>query len=213
MFWGRSVAPRPKKVPSRDAEGLTLRQARFVDLLLADSEANASRAYVGAGFRAKNPKVASAGAARLLADVSIQGSLARRRAKTVAALDISREQLIRRLLEISDLDLGDILTEGGSLKGVKEWPEALRRSVQGLEVVVMGGEDGGVIHKVKLGDRGQNLERVARMLGLIVDKSDARNTSLDLAAVTEALKDRYTPDQLMTLLDRLLGRERGGKAA
>jgi len=207
------VAPRPKKAPSRDAEGLTLRQARFVDLLLADPQANAARAYVGAGFRAKNPKVASAGAARLLADVSIQGSLARRRAKTVAALDIEREDLIRRLLEISDLDLADLVTDKGTLRPVHEWPEALRRSVQGLEVVEQGGDDKGLVYKVKLGDRGQNLERVARMLGFIVDKSSARNTNADLAAVTEALKDRYTPDQLMAVIDRLLGRERGGKAA
>jgi len=207
------VASRAKKVPSRDAEGLTLRQARFVDLYLADTEGNASRAYVGAGFRAKNPKTAWACASRLLGDAKVQGSLARRRAKTVAALDIEREDLIRRLLEISDLDLADLVTDKGTLRPVHEWPEALRRSVQGLEVVEQGGDDKGLVYKVKLGDRGQNLERVARMLGFIVDKSSARNTNADLAAVTEALKDRYTPDQLMAVIDRLLGRERGGKAA
>jgi len=40
------------------------------------------------------------------------------------------------------------------------------------------------------------------------DVSEQRSSTTNAAAVTEALKNRYTPEQLMTLFDRLLGRER-----
>jgi len=197
------VPAQTKRKPGRDAEGLTPRQALFVLLLLGDSEANASRAYVGAGF---SPRGAAQSASALLRNPNIQEALARRRAKTAAKLEVTKEKLLRRLLDISDLDLADLLTDKGSLRPVKDWPEALRRSVQGLEVVEQGGDDNGLVYKVKLGDRGQNLERVAKMLGFIVERS--QSTNLDVAA---QLKGKYTADELIAILERLLGRDPGGK--
>jgi len=151
----------------KDARGLTPRQARFVGEYLLDL--NATQAAIRAGY---SPKTANEQGARLLAKVSIGAAVAEGQTETAERLQITRDDLIRRLMEIANLDVSSIVNEHGNMLPVSEWPEAVRRSIAGMETVELPNADGvvAVVRKIRLEARGQQIERVGRLLGLFTDK-------------------------------------------
>jgi len=86
----------------RDADGLTPRQARFVQEYLADKELNASRAYVAAGFKAKNDTVASVCASTLLATSKISRVVARAMAERAVRVGITQDWIVTNLRAVAE---------------------------------------------------------------------------------------------------------------
>jgi len=173
---------KPKRKPRRrrgtNAEGLNSRQAKFVEAYTGGGPkrcvGNGEQSAIWAGYaRARARSTAS----RLLAtNGNVQAAVARRQHKAAEKAQISREDLIRRLLEIADVDLRELLDDDGNLLPVSRWPESASRSLAGIETAELfvgrgeSREQVGVVRKVKLEGRGQNLERVARLLGLLVER-------------------------------------------
>ena len=178
----------------RDARGLTPKQARFVEEYLLDL--NATQAAIRAGY---SPKWANRQAHNLIDDSRLAAAIAEKQAKTAEKLNIKREDLIRRLLEIADLDVSSIVNEHGNMLPVSEWPEAVRRSVAGLETIEerAGGAVVASVRKVRLESRGQQIERVGRLLGLFTDK-------LEISTPAE--------NERVKALEAALAGEKGGKA-
>lgn len=75
---------------------LTPKQQRFVDEYLVDL--NGAAAYRRAGYAAKTDKVASAGAARLLANVSIAAAVAAAQGERKKRLELSQDTVVENLL-------------------------------------------------------------------------------------------------------------------
>lgn len=84
----------------RDADGLTARQARFVDELLADLKADGKAAAIRAGA---SPKRAHATACEWLKDPRVQAVIARKRARLANKLELTAESVLRDLAESRDL--------------------------------------------------------------------------------------------------------------
>lgn len=83
-------------------------------------------------------------------------------------LKIDANYVLKRLYEIDRMDVLDILNDDGGLKPVKEWPEAWRRSLSGLEVVEMmaDGDPVGVLKKIKWPDKVKNLELLGKHISV-----------------------------------------------
>lgn len=90
--------------------------------------------------------------------------------------NINAKYVLKRLIEIDELDVIDILDNTGNMKAIRDWPKAWRTSISGLDVQdMMSGDTESVIKKIKWPDKLRNLE----LLGKHVDIKawDGENSS------------------------------------
>lgn len=140
---------------------LTPRQAAFAAAYAKHGVAE--RAAVEAGY---SKRTARAQAARLLANVGIKAEVARLQAKATAVAEVDVARVVKELSIIGFGDLAEFVEWGPS--GVKLKESAgldieRRRAV----VEVSQGQHG---IKIKLADKNSALEKLARYLGMFVDK-------------------------------------------
>lgn len=83
-------------------------------------------------------------------------------------LGVDADYVLRRLVEIDQLDLLDIMNDDLSIKPLSEWPKAWRTTVTNIDVLEQFEPDGGgrvssgFIKKLKLPDKVKNLELLGR---------------------------------------------------
>lgn len=145
---------------------LTAKQARFCAEYLIDS--CGGRAAVRAGFSAHS---ADGIACRLLRKPQVAAELARLRAQLAERLQLDAERVLRPLLEILEVDLGDVFDEGGSVRPLKELAPALRRTLSSIEVEELDGRVGRAV-KVRSWDKVRAAELLGKHLRLWTDKSE-----------------------------------------
>lgn len=108
---------------------LTNKQRLFVDEYLIDL--NATQAAIRAGYSTRRateigyqllqrPEVAQA----------IQAAMAERSKRT----EVEADYVIRRLREIDEMDVLDILEDDGSFRSIRDWPKAWRQFLSGIEI-------------------------------------------------------------------------------
>ncbi len=142
---------------------LTAKQRRFVEEYLVDL--NATQAAIRAGY---SPKTANEQAARLLAKVSIQEAVQAAQATRSDRVQVDADYVLRRLLEIDQMDVLDIMGDDMSLKPVADWPPVWRRYLSGFDLAEMfegRGEDRdivGILKKIKWPDKVRNLELLGK---------------------------------------------------
>lgn len=134
------------------------RQARFIDEYLIDL--NGTQAAIRAGYSAKT---ANEQASRLLANVSVQAQLQRRMKDREQRTEINADYVLKRLVEIDQLDVLDILDSAGNFKPIMEWPKTWRQTLSGVDLQeIMLGDVETVIRKIKWPDKLRNLELLGK---------------------------------------------------
>lgn len=142
---------------------LTPKQQLFCDEYLIDL--NATQAAIRAGYSAKT---ASSIGEQLLRKLEIQSVLQERMKERQERTRVNADYVLKRLAQIDEMDVADILNDDGSLKPVKEWPKVWRQYISGLEVSEMfvgGGEERqliGLLKKIKWPDKLRNLELLGK---------------------------------------------------
>ncbi|WP_300494571.1 terminase small subunit [uncultured Methylophaga sp.] len=138
---------------------LTPRQLAFIDEYLIDF--NGAQAAIRAGY---SHKTAGPQAARLLVNVNISRMIAERIEARNKRLQIDSEYVLKRLIEIDQMDLIDIFEIDGHLKSIDKWPAIWRQMIQGLDVseITSQGEVIGLLKKVKWPDKLKNLELLGK---------------------------------------------------
>lgn len=153
---------------------------------------NATQAAIRAGYSAKTANVKGA---QLLAIVSIQSRIAElleARAKQVSA---DAAYVLRRLVEIDQMDVADILRPDMSFKPILEWPDTWRRYIASVDLAEMyegAGDDrelAGVLKKIKWPDKLKNLELLGK--------------HVDVQAFREQVKTDHVVDSISSLMDEL----------
>lgn len=141
---------------------LTDKQEMFCREYLIDL--NATQAAIRAGY-SKNS--ANEQGAQNLAKLSIAQRIIELKTERNERVEIDADYVLKRLTEIDQMDVLDILTDVGDLKPVKYWPKVWRTSLSGLDVMAMAGEGdtAGLLKKIKWPDKVKNLE----LLGKHVD--------------------------------------------
>lgn len=143
---------------------LTPKQMALVDILMTHESISIGEAGRRAGFSEKNAEQ-TASRALALPHVSAyyQQQLAARSRRT----GINADYVLKRLAEIDQLDVLDILTEEGDMKPVREWPVEWRRSISGVDIsAIVSGDIETVLKKIKWPDKLRALELIGKHVGV-----------------------------------------------
>ncbi len=137
---------------------LTDKQELFAREYLKDL--NGTQAAIRAGY---SEKTANEQASRLLANVNVQKFVAELKSARVEQTGIDAAYVLRRLVEIDQMDVLDILLQNGELKPIKDWPKVWRTTLSGMDVVEMVSADSaGLLKKIKWPDKVKNLELLGK---------------------------------------------------
>lgn len=138
--------------------GLTEKQQRFVEEYLIDF--NATQAAIRAGY---SQKTAGAVGHENLRKPEIVSALNKAKQERCERTKIDADYVLKRLVEIDQMDIADILAEDGSLLPVTAWPKVWRTTLSGMEVQTLGSRaDLNILKKVKWPDKVKNLELLGK---------------------------------------------------
>ena len=145
---------------------LTPKQQRFVEEYLIDL--NATQAAIRAGY---SEKTANEQGSRLLANVSISEAIAEAQNKRTEQTQIDAAYVLKRLVEIDQMDVLDIMDDQMKIRPVNEWPKVWRQYVVNLENLELSDGEG-CFKKIKWPDKVKNLELLGRhvSVGAFKDK-------------------------------------------
>lgn len=101
---------------------LTDKQQMFCREYLIDL--NATQAAIRAGYSART---ANEQGARLLANVSVQLRISELKTQRNDRINIDADYVLKRLMEIDQMDVLDIMADDMSIKPVSQWPASWRR--------------------------------------------------------------------------------------
>lgn len=139
---------------------LTDKQELFAREFIKDL--NATQAVIRAGFSEKSARNQ---AYRLMTNDDILNRIAELKADRNEEVGIDAAYVLRRLVEIDQMDVLDILLSNGELKPIKDWPKTWRTTLSGMDVTEIAGDTPSLLKKIKWPDKVKNLE----LLGKHVD--------------------------------------------
>jgi len=145
---------------------LTPKQQRFVEEYLIDL--NATQAAIRAGYSEKTAKVI---AAQNLSKLNVQEAIEEAQSKRAEQTQIDAAYVLKRLVEIDQMDVLDIMDNQMKIRPVNEWPKVWRQYVVNLENLELSDGEG-CFKKIKWPDKVKNLELLGRhvSVGAFKDK-------------------------------------------
>lgn len=168
-------------------------ERRFVDAYIGQAEGNGTKAAELAGYSQKS---ARAQASRLLTRRNIADAIAQRRERREILSDVSVARVLKEMARIGFADVRKLFNEDGSLKAFKDMDDDTAAALAAVDVVEMAGgmkvDTEGASHvpmytkKVKLWDKNSALEKIAKHLGLFVERHNV-SVSVDIAGARERL--------------------------
>lgn len=156
-------------------EKLTPKQTAFVAEYLANG-LNATSAAKSAGYSAKT---AESMGSQLLRNIKIVAEIAKRTQKRCEKLELTADRVLEGLANLAFFDIRKFYDEQGNLKSIVDLDDMTAQALSGMEVEEAYEHFGkgqakptGVLKKIKIADRGQNLERLGRYFKLFTDKME-----------------------------------------
>lgn len=137
---------------------LTDKQELFAREFIVDL--NATQAAIRAGYSEKSSRNQGA---RMMANDDILDRIAELKAERNEQVGVDAAYVLRRLAEIDQMDVLDILLANGELKPIKDWPKVWRTTLSGMDVVEMASSDSAaLLKKIKWPDKVKNLELLGK---------------------------------------------------
>ena len=155
---------------------LTNKQQRFVEEYLIDL--NATQAAIRAGY---SEKTAEQQGFQLLKKTSVSKAVTEAQKRRSDRTEVTADMVVKELARIGFSDLRNMLTPNGSLLDPQDWDDDTAAAISSIEVVTNTGEggkdeDGRKIvehtHKIKVWDKNSALEKLAKHLGMFVEKHE-----------------------------------------
>ena len=165
--------------------GLNPRRATFAHQFVYGP--NAGRPGKCAEAAGYSERSAQSTASLLLRDPKVKTEIARLLARKHAKLEISSDKVLQEIARLAYMDPRKLFKSNGELIPVTELPDDIAGSVAGIEVEA--GKHGTKVTKVKLADKGQNLERLGRHLKLFTDRLEI-DIGGNLADLLDAARKR-----------------------
>jgi phage terminase small subunit len=162
---------------------LTPKQERFCEEYLIDL--NATQAAFRAGYSAKT---ANEQGARLLANVSVASKIDELKKARAEVTGITAERVLKEIAKLAFFDPRKLLNGDGTPKAIHELDDETAAAVAGIDIVTKGNDDLGYadVMKIKLADKGQNLERLGRHLKLFTERIEVSDSSELATRIKEA---------------------------
>lgn len=167
---------------------LTPKQQRFVEEYLIDL--NATQAAIRAGYSEKTAAVIGA---ENLIKPNIAKAIQEAQNKRTEQTQIDSAYVLKRLVEIDQMDVLDIMDDDGNVKPIKDWPKIWRQYISNIETISM--DDGeGWLKKIKWPDKVKNLELLGRhvSVGAFKDKVE-HSGKLEIQSLSD-LMDELSSD-------------------
>jgi phage terminase small subunit len=158
---------------------LTDKQEMFCREYLIDL--NATQAAIRAGYSENTArKIGSEN----LTKPDVQNRITELKAQRNEQVNIDAAYVLRRLVEIDQMDVLEIVKDDLSLKPVSEWPPTWRRYISGFDVAEMfenSGEGGarelaGILKKIKWPDKVKNLELLGKHISVMAFKEQVEQS-------------------------------------
>ena len=149
---------------------LTDKQEMFCREYLIDL--NATQAAIRAGY---SEKTARASGCENLTKPDLQNRIAELKAERNEQVNVDAAYVLRRLIEIDEMDVLDILLANGELKPIKDWPKVWRTTLSGMDVTEMAGDAAGLLKKIKWPDKVKNLELLGKHVTVQAFKDNVKN--------------------------------------
>ena len=177
-------------------KNLTNKQEMFCREYLIDL--NATQAAVRAGYSTRS--AGNQGSA-LLANPQVQGLIATLMEERTQRVEADADYVLKRLVEIDQLDVADILDAEGDLLSIALWPAVWRMSVSAVEIAQTrsAGEVSAYLKKVKLPDKVRNLELLGKHANVVAFRERQEQS----AAVGRELVINVSSPQVKTELEKL----------
>lgn len=117
---------------------------------------------------------------------------ANQRIRDMLAEAIDPDRSLREAARIAYSDIGELFDDAGRMLPIKQWPEDIRRAVASMEVV-RGNVDQGDgkfddVVKIKLWDKGRNLESLMKHHGQLTERVEHHVTVDVVHRLAEARK-------------------------
>ena len=167
---------------------LTPKQQRFVEEYLIDL--NATQAAIRSGYSEKTAK--SIGQENLTKP-DIQKAIEEAQNKRQEQTQIDAAYVLKRLVEIDQMDVLDIMDDDGNVKPLRDWPKIWRQYISNIETISM--DDGeGWLKKIKWPDKVKNLELLGKhvSVGAFKDKVE-HSGKLEIQSLSD-LMDELSSD-------------------
>ncbi len=186
---------------------LTIKQENFC-LAYVDpkgANGNASEAYRCAFNTSRmKPATINRKATELMQNGMITARIAQLRINVIQRAEIDASYVLRRLVEIDEMDVADILNADCSLLPISEWPKVWRQYLSGMDILEIGSSDNpiGVLKKIKWPDKLKNLELLGKHLqvGAFVERVDVTSKGESVAPKNYVV-DASTIEGLAKLLE------------
>lgn len=170
-----------------NGDKLTAKQQAFVEHYLVSL--NASDAALKAGYSKKTaPYIGAENLKKPLIKAFIEKSK-RERSERVK---VDADYVLKRLFEIDQLDVADILNDDHSLKPVKDWPKAWRLSISAIDIKQLESADPNIdviLKKIKWPDKLKNLELIGKHVDVKAFEEQI-TVKVDHAEILEAARKR-----------------------
>jgi phage terminase small subunit len=156
---------------------LTDKQEMFCREYLIDL--NATQAAIRAGYSENTArKIGSEN----LTKPDVQNRIAELKLQRNEQVNIDAAYVLRRLVEIDQMDVLDIMTDDMSIKPVSQWPASWRRYLSGFDLADMfegRGEERemvGILKKIKWPDKVKNLELLGKHISVMAFKEQVEQS-------------------------------------
>ena len=138
---------------------LTTKQEIFCLEYLTDL--NATQAAIRAGY---SKETANRIGSEILTKLDVQNRISELKKQRSEKIGINSDYILKRLYEIDNLDIADILNNEGDLLPVTQWSESWRKTVNSIEVssIKIGDDIISYLKKVRLPDKIKNLELLGK---------------------------------------------------
>ena len=146
------------------------RQIKFVEEYI--KSLNATDAAIRAGY---SEKTARSQGSRLLTNVDIQNAIQEAKAERQERAKIDADYVLRRLVEIDQMDVLDIMDDQMKIRPVNEWPKVWRQYVTNLENLELSDGEG-CFKKIKWPDKIKNLELIGKHVSVGAFKDKVEHT-------------------------------------
>ncbi len=174
---------------------LTDKQEMFCREYLIDL--NATQAAIRAGY---SEKTANRTGSENLSKPDIAQRIIDLKSERNERVEVNADYVLRRLVEIDEMDVLDILKDDGGLKMVHEWPKVWRTTLSGLDILttVTNFDETtmeNILKKIKWPDKVKNLELLGKHISVLAFKEQTSHEHtgknggpIETAALT---KDEY----------------------
>ena len=141
---------------------LTIKQEKFCLEYLKTG--CASQAYRNAYTIVRmTPKSVNEKASQMLKQVKIASRVNELKVRRSERTEIDADYVLKRLVEIDQMDVLDILDNAGNMLPINQWPKSWRTTLSGLDIQeLIQGDTLTVIKKIKWPDKVKNIELLGK---------------------------------------------------